>query len=87
MPKYGGKGKFELPDSHEAAIRVPKGGSSCSNCRFVSADGKHCENHHWVQWNGGDNKLPYPADEYCSDWFEPNPSKMKKALSKRTMVR
>jgi hypothetical protein len=72
---YGGK-KFTLPKDHEAGMRVPKGGSSCSNCRFVSADSKECLNTHWVEWNGGSTKLPAPADEYCSDWYEPNPKKM-----------
>lgn len=85
MPKYGGKGKFELPDSHVMGTKVPKGGSSCANCRFAGADGKNCMNTYWVQWNGGETKLPEVADEYCCDVWEGKPKKS--ALSKRTMVR
>lgn len=56
---------------HVPAVRVPKGGSSCSTCRFGSKDGKNCGNEHFVAWNNGDSRLPYPADEFCSDWWEP----------------
>lgn len=84
MPKYGGKGKFELPASHIAGFRVPKGGSSCAGCRFVGSDGKTCNNTFWVQWNGENEKLPEKADEYCCDWFE---APGKTALSKRMMVK
>lgn len=66
----GGRGPLKLPKTHVAGIKVPKGGSCCANCRFVSADGKECANVFWVEWNGGDTKLPEPADEYCSDWWE-----------------
>jgi hypothetical protein len=69
--EYGGKGKFELPDSHKAAIQVPKGGSCCQNCRFVDAQNHACKNTYYIQWNGGDDKLPdLPLDEICSDWWE-----------------
>lgn len=70
MGEYGGKGKFELPDNHNAGMKVPKGGSSCANCKFLGEDKKSCGNKYWITWNGGDSKLPAPADEYCSDWFE-----------------
>jgi len=62
--------KPEYPASHEAGMRVPKGGSSCAKCRFLGRDGKTCDNYYWVEWNNGNNKLPAPADEYCSDWYE-----------------
>lgn len=77
-PLGGGKGPLKLPVSHIGGIRVPKGGSSCNNCRFVSADGTQCSNLYFVEWNGGNPILPYPADEYCSDWYEPNPTLMDK---------
>lgn len=67
--EFGGKGEFKLPDSHKAGMRVPKGGSSCASCKFLSDDKKHCLNEYWIEWNGGDSKLPLPADEYCSDWY------------------
>ena len=69
--EYGGKGEFQLPEEHKAGMIVPKGGSSCANCKFLSEDKKNCGNKYWIKWNGGDTKLPAPADEYCSDWFQP----------------
>jgi len=57
------------PKDHEAAMRVPEGGSSCASCRFLSEDRCHCRNHHFQRWHGSD-RLPYPADEFCSDWYE-----------------
>lgn len=69
---YGGKGKFELPASHKAAMQVTKGGSSCSNCKHVDAENHACKSQYYIQWNGGDPKLPdLPLDEICSDWWEP----------------
>lgn len=65
----GGPGPFQLPADHVAAFRVPKGGSSCATCLFVSEDGERCTNTYWVNWNRGDPLLPYPSDEYCSDWY------------------
>jgi GNAT superfamily N-acetyltransferase len=62
----------DYPDTHQAAMRVPKGGSSCSSCRFVSEDKKECSNEHFIKWNNGSKELPLPADEYCSDWYEPH---------------
>ncbi len=64
----GGK-EVQFPQSHVPGIRVPKGGSSCSTCRFLGADKKTCDNYYWVEWSGT-NMLPEPADEYCSDWYE-----------------
>jgi len=68
--EYGGNGEYHLPENHKAGIRVPKGGSSCVNCKFLGEDKKSCNNKYWIQWNGGDSNLPAPADEYCSDWWE-----------------
>jgi hypothetical protein len=58
------------PDDHRAAMQVPKGGSSCATCKYVSKDLKHCANKHFIAWFGTPD-LPFPADQYCSDWFEP----------------
>ncbi len=70
--EYGGKGPFELPDTHKAAMQVTKGGSSCKNCIHVDAEKHECKSPYYVKWNGGDPKLPdLPLDEICSDWWEP----------------
>lgn len=70
--KAGGKGEVTFPRDHVAAMRVPKGGSSCSNCKYVDKEAHACKNVHYVVWNGGDYKLPdYGLDEICSDWYEP----------------
>lgn len=73
--EYGGLGEFKLPNNHKAGITVPKGGSSCASCKFLSKDKLMCTNKFWIEWNGGDSKLPMPADEYCSDWYEPKDKK------------
>ncbi len=70
--EFGGKGSFVLPPEHKAGIEVPKGGSSCANCKFGEAkdDGPHCNNIYWIEWNGGDAKLPVEdPSTYCSDWW------------------
>jgi hypothetical protein len=64
------KARATYPADHQAAMRVPKGGSSCASCKYVSDDGKDCSNEHYQTWNGSKH-LPYAADEYCSDWYEP----------------
>jgi hypothetical protein len=64
------KGDPTYPADHKAAMRVPKGGSSCASCKYVSDDGKDCSNTHYQAYNGSKH-LPAPADEYCSDWYEP----------------
>lgn len=70
--EYGGKGPFELPSDHKAAMQVTKGGSCCKNCEYVNAEKHACKNQHYIKWNGGDDKLPnLPLDEICSDWWEP----------------
>lgn len=66
------KGAFQLPAGHQPGMTVPKGGSCCANCKYseVRADGPYCTNTYFVEWHG-EAKLPAPADEYCSDWWEP----------------
>lgn len=69
--EFGGKGKFELPPTHKAAMQVTKGGSCCKNCKFVDVENHACLNEYYIQWNGGSGKLPnLPLDEICSDWWE-----------------
>lgn len=70
--------KFSLPADHVPAIRVPRGGSSCSSCEYLGPDGKHCSNEYFRAWHGS-NVLPLPADEYCSDWYEPKKGAIKAA--------
>lgn len=68
--EYGGKGPLTFPDDHVPAIRVPKGGSSCSNCMFVDAARHECKEPHYIEWNGGPKLPPLPLDEICSDWYD-----------------
>ncbi len=62
--------KFQLPDNHEPFMQVPKGGSSCANCKWLAEDKKNCTNKYFIKWYGK-SLLPQPVDEYCSDWFQP----------------
>ena len=64
-------GNFELSKGHQPFMKVPKGGSSCSNCKFLSEDKKNCVNKHFIEWYGK-SELPQPIDEYCSDFYEPS---------------
>lgn len=63
-------GQFELPKDHKPAMRVPRGGSSCASCEYLGKDGASCMNEYFQKWHGS-SKLPAPANEYCSDWYEP----------------
>lgn len=72
LEEYGG-GEYSLPDNHKAGMRVPNGGSCCSNCKWwVSEDsGKYkCINEYYNKWSGG-SSIPYNPNEYCTDWWEP----------------
>lgn len=60
----------EYPKDHVPAMRVPKGGSSCASCEYLAKDGANCMNAYFQKWHGT-AKLPAPADEFCSDWYEP----------------
>lgn len=60
----------EYPPAHKPGMKVPKGGSSCVSCKFYKGDDK-CGNQYFIKW-AGSGQLPYPADQYCSDWYEPN---------------
>ncbi len=63
--------EYTLPKDHKPAMRVPKGGSMCLNCKFLGDDKKSCTEDNFIKWNNGSGKLPYPADEFCSDFYEP----------------
>lgn len=57
----------EYPKNHPVGVVVPKGGSSCSKCEYVS--GQNCKEKLFIKWNGGD-RIPAPTDRYCCDFFE-----------------
>lgn len=67
-------GKFELPPGHVFGMGVPKGGSACSKCKFLSEDGKHCGSTYFQDWRKSldaedPKKIPGEPDAYCCDVF------------------
>lgn len=64
------KGPIEYPKDHQPGMKVPKGGSNCLSCEYYGGN-DNCKNSYFIKWNGS-GKLPYPAAEYCSDWYEMN---------------
>lgn len=65
-----GRGKpITYPGSHEVGVKVPKGGSSCANCRHLKP-GIRCDEKTYVQWNGSDKIPTKAADEYCCDLWQ-----------------
>ena len=52
-------------------MKVTKGGSMCANCEYWVADGNKCNNEYWLKWHDGNENIPYPADEYCCNWWHP----------------
>lgn len=69
--EYGGKGPFELPKDHKAAMQVTKGGSCCKNCEYVDAEKHECKNQYYIKWNQSPKLPDLPLDEICSDWWQP----------------
>lgn len=65
-------GVFQLPPDHQPAMKVPEGGSSCANCRFLTVKNgeEHCTSEYFIEWHG-ESKLPYPSSQFCSDWYIP----------------
>lgn len=62
-----------LPPGHQVGLRVPKGGSSCASCRYYNPQGGRygtCESSYY-QASVGTALIPMPADEWCSDMYEP----------------
>jgi hypothetical protein len=62
------------PPDHEPFVAVPRGGSSCSNCRFVSGDLTSCGSPDFRAYYGT-AAIPFApghdATSSCSDWWEP----------------
>jgi hypothetical protein len=52
-------------------MRKPTGGNfTCAACRFLSEDRKRCGSPDYARVMGTD-ALPLPAEEMCSNFFEP----------------
>jgi len=58
----------QYPPDHKPVMPVPKGGSMCLNCKFLTEDKKHCDSEDYIAFMGT-SELPYRADEMCSDWW------------------
>src|SRR6516225_9664014 len=69
--------KITFPANHQAGMRVPKGGSSCQNCKFLKdEEAGTCGEENFIAWGNdekpeGSDKIPHPLDSYCSDWYQP----------------
>lgn len=66
---------IDLGPDHKPFLRVADGGSSCLNCRFIvkTNDGQyHCTNEQFIKYEGT-SKLPNDPENWCSDWYKPNP--------------
>jgi len=74
--------KPTFPDDHVPAIKVPKGGSSCTTCKYLGDDKTRCKEENYIKWNNGDDHLLHPHDEFCSDWYEPKKNLVQIALMK-----
>lgn len=61
--------KTEYPPNHKPGMKVPKGGSSCLSCKYYLGSNR-CGNQYFAKWHES-FLIPYPADSYCSDWWEP----------------
>lgn len=64
---------FRLPQNHKPVMRVPLEGATCSTCKFFEVrniDEGHCRSKYYKDFMHT-SQLPYPADEMCSDWYEP----------------
>ncbi len=53
-----------LPDRYPFAESVPKGGSSCANCHYLSEHGT-CHNKFYRKENGGSGELGDKPDQFC----------------------
>ena len=69
LEQYGGS-SYSVPDDHQAGLRVPRGGSCCANCKYWNDEEQTCGNEYYKKWAETD-KIPYPPNEFCSDWWEP----------------
>lgn len=69
IEQYGG-GDYAVSSNHRAALKVPKGGSCCLNCKYWKSGESTCGNEYFYKW-AQTNEIPVAPDEYCSDWWEP----------------
>jgi len=51
----------------------------CANCEYWVAEGNLCNSKYWKKW-AETEEIPYPADEYCCNWWEPTPEKITKKV-------
>jgi len=63
------EGPIEYPADHQPGMRVVKGGAMCGNCEYHIAEGNKCKNEYWLKWHDNNKEIPYPADEYCCNWW------------------
>jgi hypothetical protein len=63
------EGPSTYPADHQPGMRVTKGGSMCGNCEYHVVEGNLCNNKYWLKWHDGNANIPYPADEYCCNWW------------------
>lgn len=76
MVNYADECMNNYPPDHVPAMVVPKGGSSCAKCIFLTKDRKHCNNQYYIRWRLSKGEvdaslIPSPVNRYCSDWFRP----------------
>lgn len=65
------KESYALPGKDNLAIRVPKGGSMCKNCKYLDRNTmKDCKQKDFIAFNGS-SLIPAPINEFCSVWYEP----------------
>lgn len=62
------------PVDHSVGAQVPKGGSMCANCSFLTEDEEGCTSDLFQKWHADQgvddpSRLPHPADEYCCDFW------------------
>ena len=74
------------PAGHKLGMVVPRGGSSCAKCSFLSEDRQHCKNPYFQRWNKNENKaedpskIPTLADRYCCDLYALPAGSVRKVL-------
>lgn len=64
MPKKNDDIGHVIPARYPLAEEVPKGGSSCANCYYLSSDEEHCNNRLYRE-DMKTRKLGAAADRWC----------------------
>jgi len=64
-------GRSSISSRPQACDASPGWGFELRVVRVPQAGRKHCRNPYFIQWHGSD-KLPFPANEFCSDRYEPS---------------